>query len=58
MTKRDMALLAVPLVAEEHLWGVVTLARQQAFTNGELPMMLTLGSLIAPALAHAERTGS
>ena len=55
MTKRDMALLAVPLVAEERLWGVITLARQQAFTNGELRMMLTLCSMIAPALARIER---
>lgn len=55
MTKRDMALLAVPLVAEERLWGVITLARQQAFTNSELRMMLTLCSMIAPALAHVER---
>ena len=55
MTKRDMALLAVPLVAEERLWGVITLARQQAFTSSELRMMLTLSSMIAPALARAER---
>ena len=57
MTKRDMALLAVPLLAEERLWGVITLARQPAFTNSELRTMLTLSSMIAPALAHAERAG-
>jgi GAF domain-containing protein len=57
MTKRDMALLAVPLVAEKQLWGVITLARQQAFTNSELRMLLTLSGMIAPALAHIERAG-
>lgn len=50
LARREMALLAVPLVASEQLWGVITLARSAPFSTGDLRTMLTLSQMIAPAL--------
>lgn len=53
---REMALLAVPLVAREQLWGVITLARAVPFETGDLRIMLTLSQMIAQALAQTGDT--
>jgi GAF domain-containing protein len=53
LAHRPMELLAVPVVAREQLWGVITLARAAAFGPGDLRTMLTLSQLIAPALIQA-----
>lgn len=54
LAQREMALLAVPLVACERLWGVITLARAVPFETGDLRIMLTLSQMIAQALAQTE----
>lgn len=48
----EMALLAVPLVVGERLLGVIMLARAIPFATADLRPMLTLGHMIAPALAQ------
>ncbi len=53
LTRADLALLAVPLVAQNQLWGVITLARPQPFDTTDLRAMLNLSSFAAPALAQA-----
>lgn len=53
LAHRELALLAVPLVAREQLWGVITLARAAPFEPGDLRTLLTLSQLIAPALVQA-----
>lgn len=53
LAHREMALLAVPLVAGEHLLGVILLARALPFATGDLRLLLTLSQLLAPALARA-----
>ena len=58
LTRDDLALLAVPLVAQEQLQGVITLARSQPFDTNDLRTMLNLGSFIASALAQANRGDS
>lgn len=50
LAHRELALLAVPVVAREQLWGVITLARAVPFEPGDLRTMLTLSQLIAPGL--------
>ena len=54
LTRADLALLAVPLVAQQQLWGVITLARPQPFDTNDLRTMLNLSSFVAPALAQAQ----
>ncbi len=53
LTRADLALLAVPLVAQQQLWGVITLARPEPFDTNDLRTMLNLSSFVAPALAQA-----
>lgn len=53
LAHRELALLAVPVVAHEQLWGVITLARAVPFEPGDLRTMLALSQLIAPALIQA-----
>jgi GAF domain-containing protein len=53
LAHRKMALLAVPLVAGEQLLGVILLARARPFAPADLRTLLTLGQLLAPALARA-----
>jgi GAF domain-containing protein len=55
LTRADLALLAVPLVAQEQLLGVITLARPAPFDVNDLRTMMNLGSFVAPALAQANR---
>jgi transcriptional regulator with GAF, ATPase, and Fis domain len=55
LTRADLALLAVPLLAQENLWGVITLARPEPFDTNDLRTMLNLGGFVAPALAQAFR---
>lgn len=55
LTRQDLALLAVPLVSQDKLWGVITLARAAPFDKNDLRIMLSLGSFVAPALAQATR---
>lgn len=55
LTRADMALLAVPLVAQNQLLGVITLARPAPFDVNDLRTMLNLGSFVAPALAQTSR---
>ena len=50
---RARALLAVPVVAREQLWGVITLVRDDQFAPGDLRTLLTLSQLMAPALLQA-----
>jgi GAF domain-containing protein len=57
LTREDLALMAVPLVAQDQLWGVITLARPEAFDKHDLGTMLNLGNFVAPALAQANRDG-
>jgi GAF domain-containing protein len=52
LAEREMALLAVPIVTHEQLWGVITLARSAPFDTNELRTMLNLSQMIAPALAQ------
>ncbi len=54
LAKQELALLAVPLVAQEQLWGVITLARHAPFETPDLRTLLNLGNLVASALAHTE----
>lgn len=53
LTRQDLALLAVPLVSQDELWGVLTLARAAPFDKNDLRTMLSLGSFVAPALGQA-----
>ena len=55
LTRQDLALLAVPLVARDELWGVLTLARSDPFDKNDLRAMLSLSNFVAPALAQATR---
>ncbi len=55
LTRADMALLAVPLLAQGKLWGVITLARPEPFDTNDLRTMLNLVGFVAPALAQAFR---
>ncbi len=55
MSGQALALLSVPLVSQDRLWGVMTLTRLTPFSMGDLRAMLTLGSLVASALDHASR---
>lgn len=57
LAERELALLAVPLIARERLWGVITLARTAPFQTGELRTMLTLSQIVAPALAQTRSDG-
>jgi len=58
LIRQDLALLAVPLVAQDQLWGVITLARPAPFDTNDLRTMLNLSSFVAPALAQANRAGA
>jgi len=52
LAKQELALLAIPMVAQEKLWGVITLARPDPFETHELRTVLNLGGLVAAALAQ------
>lgn len=52
LAERELALLAVPLVAYERLWGVITLARSAPFETSDLRTMLHLSQMLAPSLAQ------
>jgi len=53
--QQEMSLLSVPLLFQEQLWGVITLARPAAFETSDLRTMLAISSLLSPALSRAER---
>jgi GAF domain-containing protein len=55
LTRADLALLAVPLLAQNQLWGVITLARPEPFDTHDLRIMLSLSSFVAPSLAYAQQ---
>lgn len=55
LTRADLALLAVPLLTQRQLWGVITLARPEPFDTNDLRTMLNLSSFVAPALAQTYR---
>ncbi len=57
LAKKELALLAVPLVAQGQLWGVITLARPEPFEVPELRLMLNLSSSVAGALEHVASVG-
>jgi signal transduction histidine kinase/GAF domain-containing protein len=50
----QLALLSVPLVSKERLRGVITLARQFAFSHNELRMLGDLATIVAAALENVE----
>jgi GAF domain-containing protein len=52
-SQQEMSLLSVPLLFQNQLWGVITLARPLAFETGDLRVMLAVCGLLAPALARA-----
>lgn len=52
LVQREMALLAVPLLVDERLWGVIMLARLVPFAPTDLRMMLNLSQMITTALAQ------
>jgi transcriptional regulator with GAF, ATPase, and Fis domain len=56
LTRREMALLAVPLLAREQLWGVILLTRAAPFETAELRTMLTLSQIIAPSLVQGRES--
>ncbi len=54
-SRQEMALLATPLMGQEQLWGVITLARPAAFDTNDLRTMLALSAMAVQALAHTGR---
>ncbi len=49
---KDQALLCVPLISKEHLRGILTLTRAQAFEDLDVRMMEDLAPLVATALEN------
>jgi signal transduction histidine kinase len=54
----DLALLCVPLLSQDTLRGVITLARRQPFTPDDLRAMNDLAPLVATALANVALVAS